>query len=373
MNLSTSGALQVVHLDIIKPSAEDQKRESDSTASLVSSLHLDPALFAKTASKQDAPMSAVVVFGEHGRELIAAELGLHFVKALCLQEPGLERWARMTRQRTSFAIVTNANPVGRKRAEDGDFCDKTNEHGVDLARNYNSSFQAIKGTRGFETWSTGNQTFDQSESKAVGDLLLAVRPHIYVTVHSGRKGVYMPWAATDDAIPKKDHSRMLNVLKGLANYCNCEYGSAGEKVGRFVSGTDLDFAYEKAGALFAFEFEVYAGKGPELFVDGNGPDEVDDNVESGGSDDDDQLTFLQRHTGVTKRHAKRHVFKSPAGEAAFLADRMRANGEKCFQKFNPTVKELYDETLSTWSELLLDACELAHLERVRELRSLLQK
>merc|ERR1719265_1954 len=274
MNLSTSGALQVVHLDIIKPSAEDQKRESDSTASLVSSLHLDPALFAKTAGKGDAPMSAVVVFGEHGRELIAAELGLHFVKALCLKTPGLERWARMTRQKTSFAIVTNANPAGRKRAEEGDFCDKTNEHGVDLMRNYNSSWQAAKGVRGFEAWSTGNHSFDQSESKAVGDLLLAMRPQIYLSVHSGRKGIYMPWASTDDGIPKKDQTRMLNVLKGLANYCNCEYGSAGEKVGRFVSGTDLDFAYEKAGALFAFEFEVYAGKGPELFVDGNGPDEA---------------------------------------------------------------------------------------------------
>lgn len=360
----------MVHLNLIKISAEEKHREAATTESLVSSLHLDPTLFAKASAKEDTPMSAMIVFGEHGRELIAAELGVHFVKALCLKEPGLERWARMTRQRTSFVIVTNGNPVGRKRAEEGDFCDKTNEHGVDLARNYNSSWEAAKGVRGFEAWSTGSQSFDQPESKAIGDLLLAVRPQMYVTLHSGRKGIYMPWASTDDGIPKNDRSRMLNVLKGLANYCNCEYGSSAEKVGRFVSGTDLDFAYEKAGALFAFEFEIYAGKGPELFVDGSGPDEVDDGTDDG--EDDDQLTFLQRHTGVTKRHAKRHVFKSPAGEAAFLADRKKANGEKCFQKFNPTVKELFDETLSTWSELLLDACELAHLERVRELRSLLQ-
>lgn len=363
----------MVHLDLIKPSAEEKKREVESTKSLVSSLHLDPTLFAKTASKGGAPMSAVIVFGEHGRELIAAELGVHFVKALCLKDPGLERWARMTRERTSFVIVANANPVGRKRAEEGDFCDKTNEHGVDLARNYNSSWQAAKGVRGFETWSTGNHSFDQSESKAVGDLLLDVRPQIYVSLHSGRKGLYMPWASTDDGISKNDYSRMFNVLKGLSNYCNCEYGPAGEKVGRFVSGTDLDFAYEKAGALFAFEFEIYAGKGPELFVDGNGPDEVDVDDETKGSNDDDddnddKLTFLQRHAGATRRHAKRHVFKSPAGEAAFLADRMKANGEKCFQKFNPTVKELFEETLSTWSELLLDACELAHIEHIRELR-----
>merc|ERR1719421_2366125 len=57
MNLTTAAGLRVVHFDLLKLSAEEKKREEQASNSLVSSLHLDPSLFAKTASKQDAPMS----------------------------------------------------------------------------------------------------------------------------------------------------------------------------------------------------------------------------------------------------------------------------------------------------------------------------
>jgi hypothetical protein len=37
---------------------------------------------------------------------------------------------------SDFVVVVNANPESRKKVEEGDYCLRTNEHGVDINRNW---------------------------------------------------------------------------------------------------------------------------------------------------------------------------------------------------------------------------------------------
>merc|ERR1719453_552050 len=66
-----------------------------------------------------------LLFGEHSRELISPESGLHFVKSLCGETDLAER-AKEVLQDSEFQIVVNGNPGSRVKVEDGDFCLRTN-------------------------------------------------------------------------------------------------------------------------------------------------------------------------------------------------------------------------------------------------------
>merc|ERR1719183_1438197 len=50
-----------------------------------------------------------MLFGEHARELISPESGLHFIKTLCGEAGDKERAARIL-QDSEFQIVVNGNP-----------------------------------------------------------------------------------------------------------------------------------------------------------------------------------------------------------------------------------------------------------------------
>lgn len=76
-----------------------------------------------------------ILFGEHSRELISPESGLHFVKTLC-GETDLSEQAKHVLRDSEFQIVVNANPESRKKVEQGDFCLRVNPDGVDLNRNW---------------------------------------------------------------------------------------------------------------------------------------------------------------------------------------------------------------------------------------------
>lgn len=81
------------------------------------------------------------LFGEHARELISPETALRVIEDLC-------GWHEETRAQADtllafydVRIVPVANPLGRARVEAGEFCRRTNEHDVDLNRNWPDHFQ----------------------------------------------------------------------------------------------------------------------------------------------------------------------------------------------------------------------------------------
>merc|ERR1719394_2330841 len=80
-----------------------------------------------------------LLFGEHSRELISPESGLHLLKSLC-GETGLAERAKQVLQNSEFMIVVNGNAASRERVEQGDFCLRTNPDGVDLNRNWDEKW-----------------------------------------------------------------------------------------------------------------------------------------------------------------------------------------------------------------------------------------
>merc|ERR1719375_2616537 len=77
-----------------------------------------------------------LLFGEHSRELISPESGLHFIRTLCGEVPSLADHAAKVLRDNEYLIVVNGNPGSRQRVEQGDFCLRTNPEGVDLNRNW---------------------------------------------------------------------------------------------------------------------------------------------------------------------------------------------------------------------------------------------
>lgn len=83
---------------------------------------------------------AFILFGEHARELISPETGLHFVKKLCQESEDLKE----IKDDYELRMIVNLNPLSREKVEQGDFCKRENENGVDLNRNYKSHWTSVK-------------------------------------------------------------------------------------------------------------------------------------------------------------------------------------------------------------------------------------
>lgn len=93
---------------------------------------LDPTLLTKS----------LFIFGEHSRELISSDTGLHLLLQLCGEEPTSIDIDTIL-QTNQFRMVLNSNPAGRKMVESGQYCQRTNENGVDLNRNWDAHWEAV--------------------------------------------------------------------------------------------------------------------------------------------------------------------------------------------------------------------------------------
>merc|ERR1719498_1300271 len=105
-----------------------------------------------------------ILFGEHARELISPETGLALVKTLCGEgEQGMVGMlAKDVLKDSEFQIVTNGNPKSRRKVEQGDFCLRVNENGVDLNRNWDEEWEAEPSIDPSDT-NPGAQAFSEPE------------------------------------------------------------------------------------------------------------------------------------------------------------------------------------------------------------------
>ncbi|KYF44218.1 zinc carboxypeptidase superfamily protein [Toxoplasma gondii TgCatPRC2] len=191
--------------------------------------------------------------GEHSRELISAESALHFLQVLCERETKLAEKARKVLQHTNIQVVVNGNPVSRAKVEAGDFCLRGNENNVDLNRNWGDHWNSAAANA--ET-SPGNKAFSEPETQAFAKAVTSFKPHIFLSVHSGTLGMYMPWAFSAEE-PARNEQAMESVLKEVdEKFCRCPYGAAGKEVGYQSSGTCLDFVYDKLQTPLSFAVEV---------------------------------------------------------------------------------------------------------------------
>ena len=207
---------------------------------------------------------AVMIFGEHSRELITPEQALFLINVLCKVEKIYDSdTVNKILNDVEFVIVPIVNVYGRGLVQNGDFCERTNENGVDLNRNWDSHWQyAAEHNAQFP----GEAPFSEWQTRALRDLLGKIEPEIFITTHAGTLGMYTPFAykkfkytdlSTEDS---KKLSTMLKIIKKVnSKYCNCKAGSIGNDLWYLCPGTCLDYAYEKLQIKYSFAFEIYDG------------------------------------------------------------------------------------------------------------------
>lgn len=75
--------------------------------------------------------------------MISPETGLHMLKQLCGEENNDQVDIKQLLKHNEFRLILNANPSSRKVVEDGSYCLRTNENGVDLNRNWDAHWKAV--------------------------------------------------------------------------------------------------------------------------------------------------------------------------------------------------------------------------------------
>lgn len=304
-----------------------------------------------------------LLFGEHSRELISPESGLRFLQLICGRGP-----VKADREHhhhdddddlkadilqaniladNEFQIVLNGNPHSRTRVEEGEFCLRTNPNGVDLNRNWDEMWGA--GDNDMSDTNAGPRPFSEPETRIFKKLVEEFEPTTFLTVHSGTRGLYMPWAYDMEHTASYNAPLMLNVLKDLDKaHCQCPYGAAGREVGYPCPGTCLDWVYSKLKTPYVFAFEIYTSPDRD--------DELkarwDEKKTTGG------LNLLQSGGHLGHEHFQ-GLFDSFASD--FVQRRtgdaiqsVKRTEEECFAQFNPETEEGYNKTVQNWAVAYLE-------------------
>jgi hypothetical protein len=334
---------------------------------------LPVARVASVSSDNAQPLKVLMVFGEHARELISPETGLAFLKWLCTDD------ASQVRKRATFVMVLNANPQGRSLVEGGEYCTRTNENKVDLNRNYGFHWKAehadddetgvgSKQGQPVEAFSSGSEAFSEPETRIVARLINQTRPDVFLDVHSGTKGLFMPYDWTLEPIPNEaDRQHMKSVLQEVnSKDCpECMVGDCAETVGYLAPGSSADYAYSQ-GVGFSFIWEIYA------------------DAADAQADARDQQAFLARKSGdvSSKSFLQMQDFASKMGSRQALSNHWASDlpqwalddeaalkpmeieaKQNCLVQFNPLSEDEYASTVARWSKAFVTLCNA--VDRIR--------
>lgn len=251
----------------------DADKQADHIAEDWPQLHADAA----------ARMRVVVAFGEHGRELISSELALHLVELMCGRTPDTlhktgesarhtkpghddNTYATLLRElhRTEFVLVPVVSPASRKLAENGRVCERLNARGVDVNRNFGGPmWGSIDENSRPDEEHPGNAPFSEYEARALHVLAHHIRPHAYISVHSGEHAIITPWdhsgnppISSSSVTEPSGLSYISSTLK--EKVCPiCGVGTAKQLLGYKAYGTGVDFMHSTLRVPIALTFEIF--------------------------------------------------------------------------------------------------------------------
>jgi len=281
----------------------------------------------------------LLVFGEHGREIITTEISLWLVKLLTgdvaeiLLWPAFKNmqaknadngrgeggkmsaWIGHLLRRVTFKLVPVANIEGRRRVEAGDLCLRVKPNGVDLNRNYPLAFRSSP--RRSADYG-GPFPLSEPESRIIQSQARGKnRPRLYASVHSGEWALYIPWDS------KKQRGERLpgdteRLLEAMNVHCRCMNGPAGLVSGYLALGSGMDYMYAMENVTYPLTLEVYGPRGLGTYAAGG--------------------------------HPRRLQRAAPGGRSL-----------RCLEEFNPHTESLYQDTVSRWLGAILLAADFLGL------------
>lgn len=226
---------------------------------------------------------AVFVFGEQGRELITSEICLRIVQHLCSATSNDFHLP----DDVELVLIPFANPDGRRIAEMGRRCEKTNGNDVELDRNWPrfwrvshqisdprpkteklSTFRAVMSRRfkrrvvqadDFALPLTGTHPFSEPETRALRSIVALLKPATYVSVRTGAPAITLPWDCDPTLMSDKEHIRLSRILESvIAEHCTrCKSGPLGNVTGTSKCGTSSDYMYGTMRVPFVHSWQVY--------------------------------------------------------------------------------------------------------------------
>lgn len=206
-------------------------------------------------------IKAFFVFGEHARELITGEAAVGLARTLCGQGPNAAQAAKVL-ETTEFVFVPNANPVGRKEVEDGFYCKRTNEDGIDLNRNWSDEHRDTDVHPGDEMY-PGTAAFSEPETQMLKELIDQENPDIYLSVHSGAFLLGMPYGYDQNSGEPRDEAAMNEALRPISEkHCGggCPFGNLAQMIKYDNPGCDIDYVYDKLKTPYVFTWEIFVGE-----------------------------------------------------------------------------------------------------------------
>jgi len=278
---------------------------------------------------------AMLVFGQHARELITVESALDLVHTFCGKGPNAGAASHVL-ESYELVLVPNANPVSRKQVESGMYCKRTNEDGVDLNRNWGDKHRDEKFIQMMseEEIYAGPHSFSEPETKVLRDLVNEEKPDIYLSVHSGAHLLGVPFGYSSGAKPD-NVADMIEVLRPISeHHCEgtCPYGNLAQLVGYENGGCDIDYIEEQYHTPYVFTWEIYAGpSSPSSFAQLRGS--------------------TSRHQLRTHQHLQTRIPEA------------KQDPEECIRHFNPLTEAKTKSVLENWTGAYLELCKLVVQKR----------
>jgi len=283
----------------------------------------------------------MVVAGEHAREMIGPEIALNFVKALCgeAKEQNLFVDIEEAKKETELIVVLNANPGSRQAVEKGEFCTRANPSHVDINRNFDFEYNTTD--RNDADTNPGENAFDQPESRILKYLINKHKPHAFLDIHSGFRGMFFPNGVAGDPELGTKLQRMTADVDEAA--CQCPLGIANKEIGYHTAGSALDYSFSVMKVPFAMAMEVY--------IDQSATQEIDALETRWNSQKKDLLkpimtgsSFMQN--GISPNTKIPMSFIETTDKDS-LASQMTPDA--CLAYFNPTTQDSYRHTVNTWT------------------------
>jgi len=306
-------------------------------------------------SKKGSPgeKKAFFVFGEHARELISPETGLQFMKTLCGQGSGQQRdLAERVLSSTSFVIMPNANPLGRKRVEAGEYCKRTNEDGVDLNRNWGDQHRDTKRANTDDEMNPGSYGFSEPEAQVIRDAVTEERPDMFLSIHSGAYFMGTPFGYTDNREPDNE-DELESLLAPISDkYCGggCPYGGLAGMIGYKSIGCDIDYVKEQLNVPIAMTWEIYIGPSARPFY----IEKARARSENREMNDDAQQFFYGNGLNFLQNKVATRKFLS---HARMMTPESKEKPEDCFEQFNPESQAETEQVTANWAGAFLTLCD----------------
>lgn len=333
-----------------------------------------------------ARTKAMFVFGEHARELVSPESSLDLIRTLCGQGSSSKSRVSNILDNVEFTVVPNANPLGRKKVEEGYYCKRTNEDSVDLNRNWGDDHRGNAEKFKGDEMDPGPSGFSEPETQILRDLAEEVKPDVYLSIHTGAYLLGAPFGYTENKIPDNEASQ-VEILKPISErYCGggCPYGGLAELIGYKSMGCDVDYMAEHVKTPYAYTWEIYVGPAIRKHYVAEAMSRSGKNNDGDMADDDEdffdtqKLNFVQkarsRHRSALRGQLrKRRILDGhQAGESSKLKLNLNQLHERpesqqdwdsCIEQFNPRSAEETRQVVENWTGAYLDLAETVDAKR----------